>query len=220
MPMPARVLQNSVPLNTANRTAYSAHADPIQRDPAGNPTEKAPHHAVPTLRETSPLRYIEHGGSHPPREVLPSTEMSAHGVAALQCLTEPTSGSTTCAIQTADGYSQSGTALTTSQLEALCAKGKNGRANFTIWHGIQTTYAYTNNVYSPSQLGIATWSDLNAVLRHALAQDQEKQIGTRLSITLHDHLQVDTCLPTPPQHSCNNCKIPFPKPTAPKRLRF
>jgi hypothetical protein len=99
---------------------------------------------------------------------------------------------------TADS-SEKGTALSETQLDALCQKMAFSTNACTAWSDVQTLYAYAGNDYKPTQVGITTWSDLNAFVDNALQQSDDLNLGDTLSVTLHDYLMVDTPLPTQAQ---------------------
>jgi hypothetical protein len=91
------------------------------------------------------------------------------------------------------------TELSLDQLNTLCSKVIHRDSGCSDWYGIQTQYAYKNDVYEPINFGLSTWSDVNAFITHALTQDKVGELKPRLRITLHDHLMVDTGLPSQEQ---------------------
>lgn len=87
------------------------------------------------------------------------------------------------------------TTLSTAQLNALLTQVKHTSSERTVWHGIQTTFAYHNNHYVPTRLGVATWADFTALVTLALTQDKSTPFGEHLNFTLHDYLITDTGQP-------------------------
>lgn len=186
--MVAPAQQKSAELNT------SSFQESLSLHPISYANTEGNNHQADQVSATSPLRVIEERSSLESQTRLLGNPVS--GGTPTRDSREPGSPIMMAVARTATQESQTQTTLSEQQLDQILATPKFSTSRCTAWQGIQTQYAYTDNRYEPTTLGVATWLDLTALVARALLHTSTEitnaQYGNCLSFSLHDHLLLDT----------------------------